>query len=91
MIDGKLVLAPIFKRSEEQLWDDVDLIFNKYNKNLDDVLSKEEIRPYLIHEIGASKEEEINEEALLSLYAQIDIKNRGEVDKDMMYDFLSKR
>ena len=67
------------------------MIFNKYNKNLDDVLSKEEIRPYLIHEIGAKEEEEINEEALLSLYAQIDIKNRGAVDKDMMYDFLSKR
>ena len=54
MIDGKLVLAPIFKRSEEQLWDDVDLIFNKYNKNLDDVLSKEEITMELSRDDNAN-------------------------------------
>ena len=81
--DGRVVHEPAFSKTDEEVWELVDNIFNKYDINMDGVLDQEELRPWLESRTGSKDASAVN-----ALWKELDEDGDGVLTKDELFEYL---
>ena len=81
--DGRVTHEPAFGKTDEEVWVKVDEVFYKYDINMDEMLDRDEIRPYLETLSGSSDDDQIE-----AIWKQIDTDGDGQISKNELFDYL---